>query len=96
MQEHFDFFGNKFGLNQALGFYSNNKNSNKNNRNISVNNLKAVHEKSNGKLWSPQELEQQITNTYFTKRHNVFTHAIAYDERKPYLVILRLTAIFAY
>ena len=46
--------------------------------------------------WSPQEQEQQITNTYFTRRHNVFTHAIAYDERKPYLVILRLTAIFAY
>ena len=96
MQEHFDFFGNKFGLTRALGFYNNNKNSNKNNRNMSVNNLKAVHEKSNGKLWSPQEQEQQITNTYFTKRHNVFTHARAYNERKPYLVLLRLTAIFAY
>ena len=96
MQEHFDCFGKKFGLTQALSFYNNNKNSNKNNRNMSVNNLKAVHEKSNGKLWSPQEQQQQITNTYFTKRHNVFTHAIAYDERKPYLVILRLTAIFAY
>jgi len=47
---------------------------------MSVNNLKAVHEKSNGKLWSPQEQEQQITNTYFRKRHNVFIHARAYNE----------------